>query len=142
MAKAVVTNKATGELIEFSLDTPEQIFMAYRACQEYEKAAKSIKDQIKKVLPSILDEQGRSKISDDGYQFKQYETQRQTYDMNTLREVFDEDTISLFQKVQKGLVDSYIKEHRDELGDSINVLKSGLVPDGNVTTSVRLEKVV
>lgn len=140
--KAVATNKATGEVIELPLDTQEDIFNAYRAAMEYEKAAKEIKDQVKKVLPSILDSNGRSQISNDGYQFKQYQTQRQTYHMSVLREVFDDDTIALFQKVQKGLVDSYIKEHRDELGDNINVLKSGLVPDGNVTTSVRLEKVV
>ena len=40
-----VLNKATGEVIELDADTPEQIVEAWKIAQEYEKAAKSLKDQ-------------------------------------------------------------------------------------------------
>lgn len=139
--KVSTLNKATGEQIEFNADTTEEIFTAYRAAQEYSKVADDLKNQLKKLLPAILDEQGRSQISEDGYQFKQYETQRMNYNIQSLREVFDEDTVNLFLKPQKGLVDSYLKENQLE-SDQLILLKQGLEADGKITKAVRLEKVI
>lgn len=135
-------NKASGEMIELPADTPDEIVNAYRIAQNYEKVAVDLKNQLKELIPNLLDEQGRSQVIDK-YQFKRIETQRQTYAMPVLREVFDEDEISLFLKVQKKLVDDYVKEHRDKLtNEQFDTLKHGLVPDGNVITMIRLEKVM
>lgn len=138
------TNKATGEVIDVSADTADEIVQAYRMAQEYEKVAKSLKDQLKLIVPSLLDEQGRSPVIDK-YQFKRIESQKSTYDMQALRDAFDndEDLISQFLKVEKGKVDTYLKEHRDQLPEDAGyILKRGLIPDGKVVTSIRLEKVI
>lgn len=134
------TNKASGETIDLKADNFEEIVEAYRTAQEYEKVAKSLKDQLKKIVPVFLDEQGRSEVSKDGYQFKQYETQRQTYDKQFLRDTFDEDTLDLFMTVSKSKVESYVKLHPEEV--TINDLKVGLVPDGAVSKTTRLDRVL
>lgn len=134
-------NKASGEVIELNVDTFEQLVGAYNTAKEYEKVATTLKDQLKKIIPSFLDENGKSKISSDGYQFKRYETQRTTYNKSALRQVFDEDTIDLFLKVNKSSVDSFIKEH-DISSDDIAILKASLEPDGSVSIVTRLDKVV
>ena len=58
--KVTAINKGSGEQIELPADTPEDIVNAYRIAAEYEKVAKSLKDQLKKLIPKVLDEQGRS----------------------------------------------------------------------------------
>lgn len=134
-------NKASGEVIELSVDTFEQLVGAYNTAKEYEKVATTLKDQLKKIIPAFLDEKGKSKISPDGYQFKRYETQRTTYNKSALRQVFDEDTIDLFLKVNKSSVDSYMKEH-DMQPEEVAILKAALEPDGSVSVVTRLDKVV
>lgn len=132
-------NEASGEMIELPAGTPEEIVSAYRIAQHYEKVATKLKDQLKTLIPSLLDENGRSPEI-DGFQFKQYESQRMNYNIMALKNVFDEDTVNLFLKPQKGLVDSYIKEN--ELDPELKAeLKAGLEPDGSIVKSIRLEKV-
>ena len=141
MAIVTITDKYSGEMLEFPLNTPEQMLAAYLRAKEFEDMAKRIKDKVKPVLPHILDEQGRSDEI-DGYMFKQYESQRMTYNKNALRQVFDDDTLDLFLEVSKGKVDSYLKEHQSELtSDDLAQLKDGLEPAGKVVTAIRLEKV-
>lgn len=133
------TNKASGEYIELPANTSEEIVRAYLVAAEYEKVAKDLKDQIKKLLPSIVDEQGRSPEV-DGYILKRYESQRMNYNKYALREVFDEDTLDLFLEPSKGKIDAYIKEN--QLDDwQYKVLKSGLEPAGKVVSSFKKEKV-
>ena len=136
--KVTAINKGSGEQIELPADTPEDIVNAYRIAAEYEKVAKSLKDQLKKLIPKVLDEQGRSPAV-NGYIIKQYESQRMNYNPMALYNVFDEDTVSLFMKPQKGLVDKYIKENQLD-PDQLEELKRSLEPDGPVINSVRLER--
>lgn len=131
-------NKASGEYIELPANTPEDIVRAYLVAAAYEKVAKDLKDQVKKLLPSIVDEQGRSPVV-NGYIIKRYESQRMNYNPMALYNVFDEDTVSLFMKPQKGLVDKYIKENQLD-PDQLEELKRSLEPDGPVVNSVRLER--
>ncbi len=140
--KVTALNKASGEVIELPATTPDEIVNAYRIAQHYEKVAVELKNQLKTLIPTLLDEQGRSEVIDK-YQFKRIESQRQTYEKSILYKIFDEDTIDLFTKVQKKAVDDYVKEHREELTNSdLDMLKHGLIPDGNVITSIRLERVL
>ena len=136
--KVTAINKGSGEQIELPADTPEDIVNAYRIAAEYEKVAKSLKDQLKKLLPNVLDEQGRSPEV-NGYIIKRYESQRMNYNPMALYNVFDEDTVNLFMKPQKGLVDKYLKENQLD-PDQLAELKRGLEPDGPVINSVRLER--
>lgn len=136
-----VVNKVSGEVMEFDTSSKEAIVEAYRYAQELDKLSKKVKDELKKLVPMLLDEQGRSPIIGD-YQFKQYETQRTTYEKSVLRQVFDEDTMDLFLKVHKKSVDDYLSLHGSELGDDLAVVKAAVIPDGNVTKTTRLDKVV
>ena len=139
MASVTATNKASGEYIELPADTSEEIVRAYLVAAEYEKVAKSLKDQVKKLLPTIVDEQGRTPEV-DGYVLKRYESQRMTYNKLALREVFDEDELDLFMDVSKGKVDAYIKDNQ-LTQEQIETLRAGLEPAGNVVTSFRKERV-
>lgn len=134
-----ITDKRSGELIDFPTDTPEQVVAAYLQAREYEKMAERLKTKLKPLLPNIVDEQGRSPEV-NGYILKSYQSQRMNYNMSALRDVFDEDTISLFVKPQKGLIDAYLKEHRLEQEEAA-ILKRGLEPDGVVIDSFKTEKV-
>ena len=132
-------NKASGEYIELPANTSEEIVRAYLIAAEYEKVAKSLKDQVKKLLPTIVDEQGRTPEV-DGYVLRRYESQRMTYNKMALREVFDEDELDLFLEVSKGKVDAYIKENQ-LTDEQIETLRLGLETAGQVVSSFRKERV-
>ena len=130
----------TGEMVEIKTSTAQDILYAHRLAKEFEDLGKRIKDYVKKEVPKILDEQGRSPEV-DGYIIKSYESQRMTYNRMALYEAFDdEDLIQEFMDVSKGKVDAYIKEH-DLTPEQIETLRSGLEPAGKVINSVRLERV-
>lgn len=133
------TNKASGEYIELPANTSEEIVRAYLIAAEYEAVAKKLKDQVKKLLPSIVDEQGKTPEV-DGYVLRRYESQRMTYNKLALREVFDEDELDLFLDVSKGKVDAYIKENQ-LTAEQIETLRAALEPNGQVVSSFRKERV-
>lgn len=134
------TNKVTGELIDLPATSFEEIVMAYRFAKEYEKTADNLKNQLKILIPKLLDENGRSPISLDGYQFKQTESQRTNYNKFALKQVFDEDIIDLFLEVSKSKVDKYIKENK-LTPDQLIELKKGLEPNGLIIKTTRLDKI-
>lgn len=133
------TNKASGEQIDLPASTAEEIVRAYLIAAEYEKVAKDLKDQLKRLLPTAIDEQGRTPEV-DGYIIRKYESQRMTYNKMALREVFDDDEVDLFLEVSKGKVDAYIKENKLS-SDQVDTLRSGLEAAGNVVSSYRKEKI-
>lgn len=137
--QVTATNKISGEYIELPANTPEEIVRAYLVAAEYEKVATTLKDQVKKLLPSIVDEQGRTPEV-DGYILRKYESQRMNYNKMALRDVFDEDTLDLFLEPAKGKIDAYIKENQLD-PDQLATLKQSLEPIGQVTRSFRKEKV-
>lgn len=139
MASVTAVNKASGEVIELPANTHEEIVRAYLIAAEYEAAAKKLKDQVKKLLPKIVDEQGKTDEV-DGYILRRYESQRMTYNKLALREVFDEDELDLFLDVSKGKVDAYLKENQLSK-EQIETLRAGLEPAGSVVSSFRKEKV-
>lgn len=140
VSKVEAINKHSGEVIELAANTPIEITQAYLIAAEYEKVATSLKDQLKKLLPNAVDEQGKTPEV-NGYIIRKYESQRMNYNKQALREVFDEDELDLFLEVSKGKVDKYIKEN--ELSDDqIYRLKQGLEPSGNVISSFKKERVL
>ena len=134
------TNKMTGEMVEIKTSTAQDILYAYRLAKEFEDLGKRIKDYVKKEVPSILDEQGRSPEV-DGYVIKSYTSQRMSYNKMALYDAFgDEDLVQDFMDVSKGKVDAYIKDN-NLTPEQIETLRSGLEPAGKVINSVRLERV-
>lgn len=133
------TNKVTGEVWEYSVKELPELFTAYSAAQEYEKMAKSIKDQLKDKIDELVDDNGRSPEY-KGKQFKRITVQRQTYDKAVLREVLDEDTYDLMLKPEKAKVDKYIAENLEALGDDSTKLRQSMIEDGKPYTMYRLEK--
>ena len=137
MIKAI--NKATGEVIELDADTPEQIVEAWKIAQEYEKAAKSLKDQLKKIVPSLVNDDGKSDEINNAV-FKINTIQRMTYDKSVVRQVLDEDVFDLMTKIDKTKLDNYIKDNLSELGDISTELRASLIPDGKPYQVIRLER--
>lgn len=134
------TNKATGELIELPSDTPEQIVEAWRIAQEYVKAATSLKEQLKKLVPDVV---GDNNTSDDinGFMFRVSTVQRMTYDKAILRTVIeDEDTFDLLTKPDKPAIDRYLKEHLEELGEGSTILRTSMIEDGSPYQVIKLER--
>lgn len=132
-------NKATGEVIELDADTPEQIVEAWKIAQEYEKAAKSLKDQLKKIVPSLVNDDGKSDEINNAV-FKINTIQRMTYDKSVVRQVLDEDVFDLMTKIDKTKLDNYIKDNLSELGDISTELRASLIPDGKPYQVIRLER--
>lgn len=141
--KALISavNHVTGEIAEFEVDSLKSLMTAYSAAQEYEKMAKSLKEQLKGELDNYLDEHGRSEEL-DGKQFKRISIQRLTYDKSVLRQVLGEDTAELFLKPEKKKIDEYIAENLESLGEESTKLRNAMIEDGRRYEQVKLEKLI
>lgn len=137
--KIKATNKATGEVIELIADSPEQVVEAWRIAQEYEKAAKALKDQLKNFVPILI---GTSGVSEPigNYQFRLSNVQRMNYDKAVLRETLDPDTFDILVKPDKPAVDKYLKENLEALGEAGSVIRQSMVPEGQPYQVIKLEK--
>jgi hypothetical protein len=136
--KITATNKATGEVVELPADTPEQIVSAWRIAQEYVKTADALKDQLKKLVPSIAERGVSEPIGN--YQFRVSNIQRMTYDKAVMRQVFDADLFDTFLEPNKSAVDRYLKENLDDVGENSTVLRNSMIPVGNPYQVIKLEK--
>lgn len=137
MIKAI--NKATGEVIELESKTPEQIVDAWKIAQEYEKVAKSLKDQLKKIVPTLVNDSGVSEEINKAV-FRINTIQRMTYDKSVVRNLIDEDVYDLVTKIDKTKLDTYLKENLESLGDTSTELRASMIPDGNPYQVIKLEK--
>lgn len=133
------TNKATGEVIELDTDTPVNIVHAWRVAQEYEKIAIALKDQLKKLVPKIVDGHG---VSDPigNFQFRMSTIQRYNYDKSTMRQVLDEDVFDVLLKPDKTAVDKYLKENLEQLGEASTLLRKSMIPEGSPYQVIKLER--
>ena len=138
--KVSSTNKFTGELVELPADTPEQIITAWRVAQELERQAKQLKDQLKKVVPSLIGDRG---VSDevDGYMFRSTTIQKYNYSRAALRELLDADTYDLMMKPNKTAIDTYLKENLEELGEKSTLLRNSMKAEGKPYEVIKLERV-
>lgn len=134
--KVTATNKATGEVVDLSADTPEQIVDAWRVAQEYEKTAVAIKDQLKKIVPRIVDHHGLSEPIGN-YQFRVSIIQRFNYDKSVMRNLMDADLFDTMLKPDKTLIDKYLKEN---LPDWSTELRNSMLPESKPYQVIKLEK--
>lgn len=138
MIKAV--NKATGEIIELPCATSEQIVQAWITAQEYEKAAKSLKEQLKELVPNIVGEQPISEPIGN-YQFRISVVQRKNYDKSRLLQLIDdEDLRSQMLKPDKPFIDNWLKDNIETTGDIGTELRNSMVDEGRPYTVIKLEK--
>lgn len=137
--KITATNKATGEVIELEANSIIEIVDAWRIAQEYDKAASALKDQLKKLVPSIIGDRGLSEPVNN-HQFRMSTIQRTTYDKSVMREVLDADVFDLLLKPDKPMVDKYLKENLEQLGDISTKLRTSMLADGKPYQVIRLEK--
>lgn len=132
-------NKATGEVIDLPADTPEQIVEAWRVAQEYDKAAVALKDQLKRLVPAIVGDNGISEPVGN-YMFRVSSVQRMTYDKAVMRQVLDEDTFDVLLKPDKTAIDKYLKENLETLGTGSTQLRQAMIPEGKPYQVIKLEK--
>lgn len=137
--KITATNKATGEVIELPADTAEQIVEAWRVAQEYVKAADALKAQLKQLVPSLVGDRGVSEPIGN-FQFRVSFVQRKNYDKAVMRQVLDADTFDLLLKPDKPAIDTFLKEHLEELGDASTALRQSMVDEGKPYEVIKLEK--
>jgi len=139
IAKATI--KSTGEVFELQVNDLSTLMLAYTVAQDYEKASKVLKAQLKGELEKYLNDNGRSEEL-NGKMFKRISIQRMNYDKAVLREVLDEDTYDLFMKPEKTKIDKYIAENLETLGDTSTKLRQAMVEEGVRYSQVKLEKLV
>lgn len=137
MIKAV--NKHTGEVVALPADTPERLVEAWQIAQEYAKTAEALKDQLKKLVPKIVGEQATSDPI-NGFMFRISNVQRRNYDKSKLREVLDEDVYDLMVKPDKPMIDKYLKENLESLGDISTQLRESMIDEGKAYEVIRLER--
>ena len=131
-----VTNRLTGEVIELDDQTPEQIIESMIYVQQTIKLWESANKKLKDLAFHKIE----AGFEHNGYAFRSTVVQRMTYDMHSIRQVFDEDEIAQFMTLKKTSVDNYIKEHLDELGDKATMLRNTMIEEGKSYPVVRLEK--
>lgn len=136
------THKFTGEVVELSASTFAEIMEAWKVASEYERVGKALKDQLKKLVPDYIGENGRSEEW-NGYQFRLSNIQRMTYDKPALRAALDEDTYDQFMEPQKTAIDAYLADlvaKGDPDGVSTKV-RQAMIPKGAPYQQMVLEKV-
>lgn len=138
--KIVATNKATGEIIDLPANTPEEIVTAWRVAQEYIKAAESLKDQLKRLVPAMVMGSGTVSEPIGNYQFRVSSIQRLTYDKAVMRRLLDQDLFDMLLKPDKPMIDKYLKENLEALGDTSTELRTTMLPEGKPYQVIKLEK--
>lgn len=138
--KAQAVNKYTGEVITVKAGSYQEIIEAWRLAQEYERMVKSLKDQLKILVPLHVPNTG---VGDEvnGYLFRVSNVQRMNYDKSVLRRTLDEDVLDLLLIPHKPTVDAYIKEHLSELGEASTEIRKNMLPEGEPYQVIKLEKV-
>lgn len=134
-----VVNTLTGEVEEFNDSTPEQIVESWKLISNQIKALERAKEKLKAKVPAILD--SKDSYEYKGYRFKLSHIQRFNYDKQVMREVFDQDLLETLLKPDKTLVDNYLKENLEELGDKSSILRNNMIEEGKPYQVIRLEKV-
>ena len=136
--KLSATNRFSGEVIDVEVTNESELVNAWKLAQEYDKVAKSLKDQLKKIVPKYVEDGKSEEIN--GHMFRVSNIQRTTYDKAIMREVFDEDTLDLFLKPDKPKVDKYLKENLEQLGKDSTKLRESMIPDGKPYEVIKLER--
>lgn len=134
------TNRSSGEIVELDVDDYDQAIEAWKVAQEYAKVADALKDQLKKIVPSFVDETRGVSEPLNGYMFRVSNVQRMNYDKAVLRNVFDEDTLDLLLEPNKTAVDKYLAEHLEEVGEGSTLLRKSMKPVGKPYQVIKLEK--
>jgi len=135
------TNKHTGEVVELPTESFEQIIQAWQIAQEYEKVSKSLKDQLKKLVPTFVDEAKGVSREHKGFMFRVSNIQRTNYDKSVLIDrVKDQGLLFEMLKPDKPFIDGYLKENLAELGTLSTELRTTMVAEGNPYTVIKLEK--
>lgn len=137
--KITATHKTTGETVDGEINNISDLINMWRLASEYEKLATNLKDQMKKILPNYLNEDGKSEEV-DGYRFTSTNVQRRNYDKSVMREVFDEDTLDLLLKPDKTLIDKYLKEHLEDIGEGSTLLRNTMIDEGRPYNVSKLER--
>lgn len=133
------TNKATGEVVDMPASTPKEIVQAWQVAQEYAKTAEKLKDQLKELVPNIV-ENGQTSDPINGFMFRISNIQRMNYDKAKLREIFDEDVLELLLKPDKPTIDKYLKENLEQVGEGSTLLRQSMIPEGNPYQVIKLER--
>jgi hypothetical protein len=133
------TNKVTGEVVELPTDTDEQIVSAWNIAREYERFASVLKDQLKGLVPNLVDHKGISQPI-NGYMFRVSNIQRYNYDKSVLRQQLDEDTLDLFLVPDKTAIDKYLKENLEQLSEASTVIRNAMIPTGKPYQVIKLER--
>lgn len=133
-----ITNKVTGELLDFPSDTIEELVAAWQQAQEFEAMGKRLKLKLKPILDEYLPEDGELKSGD--FLFRKYTAQTMTYNKAALRRVFDEDEMDLFTTVSRKAVQDYLKTKRLDY-EELAAIEEGLEPAGKAYTAIKLEKI-
>lgn len=139
MGTITVIHKATGEQLDFQINSLSDLVSAWRMATEYEKMAKDLKDKLKPYLADYLNDDGTSDEV-NGYKFKSNLVTRRNYDKAIMRKVFDEDTLDLLLEPAKTKVDNYIKEHLSELGEDSSLLRETMIDVSKPYVVTKLEK--
>ena len=133
-----VVNTLTGEVEEFLDDTPKDILNSWKLISNQIKALERAKEKLKKKVPAIVDNNGNFEHS--GYRFHISTVQRFNYDKAIMREVFDEDLLDTLLVPNKTLVDTYIKDNLEDLGENSTYLRKNMVEQGLSYQVIKLEK--
>ena len=136
--KAVV--QMTGEVLELNPTTLAELQTAWQQCSEYEKAYKSLKDQMKPLVENYVGAYGTSEPV-NGYQFRVSTVQRYNYDKAVLRQNLDEDTVDLLLVPDKRAVDEYLKANLADLGGASTTIRDNMIPVGRPYTVIKAEKI-
>jgi len=131
----MIVDKLTGLIYE--ADTDEQIIESMILINDQLKSL----DKVKSELRELIIERDLSGKEHNDRLVRISNVQRMNYDKAVLREVLDEDVYDLMVKPDKRMVDTYLKENLEDLGDSSTIIRNAMIAEGMPYTIVKIEKV-
>lgn len=134
-----VMNYKTGEVAEYAASSPDEIMSSWLEISETIKLYEAAKDQLKKLVPEIVNDKGVYENGD--YMFRYSSIQRYSYDKSVMRELLDPDVFDVLTEPSKTKVDKYLKDNLDDLGEATTALRESMVAVGKPYSVVKLERI-
>lgn len=131
-----VTDKFTGEIIQVDTSSDNEIVKSFLKITAQIKAWEKAKNELKELVR-------RQNLEDrdiNGFKFKIIGVQKRSYDLETMRNVLDEDLFNTLIEPNKKLVDEWVKENVEVNPFVTEKLRQSMVDVGQPYTRLSLEK--
>lgn len=118
-----LVNKATGEVMEFDISSPERMALTYDELTQFEAALRKAKDQLKDIVRAKMDEDDKYVINKQ-YEFVISSRANYVWDKGELRSWLDDDQLDTVTVVADKKITELLKDLKEAGAFSADEIKA------------------